>query len=367
MQNDPYARQRRSRRRRRRRRPPALLIIVLVGLAALTAAFLAARARETSPSPRGPYLIGAWTFGDTASLERALNAGALDEVSCDWLQSRADGGVIAPRLVPGFAANARDAGCRAFVTLTDYDQTSQRFDPAIAAAILSSATSRESHARTVVAWVRANHFDGVDVDWEAVKAGQRDEYSAFVRTLARHAHAEDLLVGVDVYPKTSEPGGWDGPRSQDWKQLGEAVDQFRIMTYNYSGSWSGPGPLSPPLWMDRVLTFAEAHVEPRKIVMGVGLYGRAWREGQTTDLLWRDMQRIISEEAPRRSRGASSELTLHYTRDGATHIAFFPDERAMRAKLAMLLERHPEIGGIYCWLMGQEDPAVWPLIAARLR
>ena len=53
--------------------------------------------------------------------------------------------------------------------------------------------------------------------------------------------------------------------------------------------------------------------------------------------------------------------------DGAAHVAFFPDERALRAKLAVLLERHPEIGGIYCWLMGQEDPAVWPLIAARLR
>ena len=30
--------------------------------------------------PHGPYLIGAWTFGDRVSLRRAVAAGALDEV-----------------------------------------------------------------------------------------------------------------------------------------------------------------------------------------------------------------------------------------------------------------------------------------------
>ncbi len=356
-----------ARRAKRRRRPPALAVIVLVGLVALGVAFLAANALETSPSPRGPYLIGAWSFGETASLERAVDAGALDEVSCDWLQSRPDGTVTAPRLVPGFADRARDAGCRVFVTLTDYDQASQRFDPGIAATILASPAAWRAHARTVVDWVEANGFDGVDVDWEGVKAGRRDAFSGFVEALAADAHEAGLLVGVDVYPKTSEPGGWDGPRAQDWRRLGKAVDQFRVMTYNYSGSWSGPGPLSPPAWMDRVLTFAQTRVQPLKVIMGLGFYGRSWHGGETTDLMWSDVRRIVADEAPRRSRGAARELTLHYRRDGITHIAFFPDERAVAAKLRVLLKRHPRIGGIYCWLMGQEDPAVWPLIAARLR
>ena len=354
-------------RQRRRRRPPPLLVILLVGLAALVAVFLVARAVQTGRSTRGPYLLGAWTFGNGASLDRAVKAGALDEVSCDWLQSRADGGVAAPQLDNAFVDRARRAGCRVFVTLTDYDQTSRRFDRRISAAILASPQTRRAHAAAVTGWVKAHGFDGLDVDWEALRGTQRGAFSDFVRVLAAQAHAKGLQVAVDVYPKLTEPGSWDGPRSEDWAALGKAVDQFRIMTYDYSGSWSGPGPLSPPVWVDRVLTFAQTKVAARKIIMGVGLYGRLWHGSRTTDLRWVDLQGIIAREAPRRSRGASRELVLRYRTAGQAAVAYFPDAKALAAKLRVLRQGHPHVGGIYCWLMGEEDPAVWPLIAARLR
>jgi spore germination protein len=368
MQMPPNAEQRRARRRPRRRRPPALLVILVVGLVALAVVFAVARALQKSPpSVHGRYIVGAWTFGDGADLDRAVRAGALTEVSCDWLQSRADGSLAAPRFVPGFSDRVHRAGLQAFVTLTDYDQAKLRFDGSISAAILASPQTLRAHAQLVAGWVKTNGFDGVDVDWEAVGAGRRDAFTAFVAALAAAAHADGLEVAVDVYPKLSEPGGWDGPRSQDWAALGAAVDQFRVMTYNYSGSWSGPGPLSPPAWMDRVLSFAETRVAPHKVIMGVGFYGRSWRLGKTTDLLWTDVQQIIADQAPRLRRGASRELTLHYRSGGRPVVAYFPDATAVAAKLRVLHRDHPRVGGIYCWLMGQEDPAVWPLMAARLR
>ena len=47
-------------------------------------------------------------------------------------------------------------------------------------------------------------------------------------------------------------------------------------------------------------------------------------------------------------------------------IAYFPDARAIDDKLAMMLARHPRIKGVYAWLMGQEDPAVWRVLHRRL-
>ncbi len=349
---------RRRPRRPRRRRLPALLVIVVVGLLAVAAAFALASALDDD-RPHGPYLIGAWTFGDRGSLDAAVEAGALDEVSADWLQSRADGSVVAPHLDTGFISEARRKDCRVFVTLTDYDETKGTFDPAIARAVLATAQTRRRHAAAVADWVRAHDVDGVDVDWEAVKGSRRDAFSAFVEELARRLHDDGRLIAVDVYPKTREPGGWDGPRGQDWKRLGRAVDQFRVMTYNYSGSWSGPGPLSPPDWIDRVLSFAETQVAPRRIVMGLGFYGREWRGSTTTDLVWDDITAVRAALQPRERRAASRELYLTYERDGHGHEAFFPDARAVRAKLAMLRARHPHLRGVYAWLMGQEDPRVW--------
>jgi spore germination protein YaaH len=57
---------------------------------------------------------------------------------------------------------------------------------------------------------------------------------------------------------------------------------------------------------------------------------------------------------------------LSYSRDGARHTAFFPDAKAIDAKLLMLLEQHPHIRGVYCWIMGQEDPAAWKVLRKRL-
>jgi spore germination protein len=353
------------RKPRRRRRIPALLVIVVAGVLAVAAAFALASALDDD-RPHGPYLIGAWTFGDRASLDAAVTAGAIDEVSVDWLQSRADGSVTAPRLDEGFIAEAKRRDCRVFVTLTDYDETQHTFDPAISAAILRTEQTRGRHAQTVAEWCRRNDVAGVDVDWEAVKGSRRDAFSAFVEELADRLHADDRLIAVDVYPKVKEPGAWDGPRGQDWERLGRAVDQFRVMTYNYSGSWSGPGPLSPPDWMDRVLDFAETRVAPRRIVMGLGFYGRDWQGSTTTDLTWDGVHAIRASYDPKEVRTASRELLLEYRNDGARHQAFFPDAAAIRAKARMLLSRHPHLRGVYAWQMGQEDPRAWDELARLL-
>ena len=357
---------RRSRRRRRGRRPSALFVIVVAGLVAIAGAYLIVRALDHS-RPHGPYLIGAWTFGDRGSLRRAVAANALDEISADWLRSRADGSVVAPKLDEGFLAQARQDDCKVFVTLTDYDETSKRFDHSISAAILATAASRRRHVAAVAQWAADHKVDGIDVDWEALSAGQRDSYARFIEELAARLHHDGRQIAVDVFPKTSEPGSWDIPRAQDWARLGRAVDEFRVMTYNYSGSWSGPGPLSPPSWMDRILTFAESQVDPRKIVMGLGLYGRDWRGSKTTDLVWSDVLRIRATQHPKQSRSASGELVLGYRSGGLQNIAYFPDALAIDRKLSMMLTRHAHIKGVYAWLMGQEDPAVWSVLHRRLQ
>ena len=355
----------RRRERRPRRRLPALAVIVVVGIVAVAAAFALASALDDD-RPSGPYLIGAWTFGDRASLATAVKAGALDEVSVDWLQSRADGSVAAPRLDTAFIAEAKRKDCRVFATLTDYDEATHTFDRSIPAAILETESTRRRHAAAVAAWCKDHDLAGVDVDWEALKASDRDAFSAFVEELARRLHDDGRLIAVDVVPKLREPGGWDTPRAQDWARLGRAVDQFRVMTYNYSGSWSGPGPLSPPDWIDRVLSYAESQVPPRRIVMGLGFYGRDWQGSTTKDLIWSDVQAIRVGDSPKELRTGSRELYLAYRRVGAVHQAFFPDAAAIRPKVAMMLSRHPHLRGVYAWEMGQEDPHAWRELARAL-
>ncbi len=340
-----------------------MLLVGAFALAATLALVAAALHHDHSVSPpHGPYTATGWTFGDRSSLREAAQAGGLNAVSADWLQSRADGSVVAPREVPGFLASVRARHLEPWITLTDYDQSRQRFDPSIAAAILASPRAMRRQVAAVAAWCRSRDVAGLDLDWEALTAEQRDRYSVFVGLLAAALHHDGRRLAVDVFPKTSEPGTWDAPQAQDWTRLGKSADFVNVMTYNYSGSWSGPGPLSPPAWMDAVLSFAATRIAPAKIVMGVGLYGRTWHGSQTADLTWADVQRIVARDHPRRSRDGSGELRLEYSDSGGAHVAYFPDARAVAVKLRMMLRDHPGIAGIACWQMGQADPGVWPRI-----
>jgi spore germination protein len=118
--------------------------------------------------------------------------------------------------------------------------------------------------------------------------------------------------------------------------------------------------------MDRVLTYAESQVPPRRIVMGLGFYGRDWQGSATKDLIWSDVQAIRAGDSPKEMRTGSRELYLTYHKDGAAHEAYFPDAEAIRAKVAMMLSRHPHLRGVYAWEMGQEDPGAWRELARAL-
>ena len=86
------ARHRRRRARRRRPRPSRWP----------RRSTTTGRTAPTSSAPGRSATAARWTT--------AVEAGALDEVSADWLQSRADGSVVAPRLDTDFIAAARRQG-----------------------------------------------------------------------------------------------------------------------------------------------------------------------------------------------------------------------------------------------------------------
>ena len=141
------------------------------------------------------------------------------------------------------------------------------------------------------------------------------------------------------------------------------------MTYDYSGSWSDPGPIAPPSWAKKVLTFAETCVPAAKIMMGIPFYGRGWHGDQTTDYVYSEVQALIAAVHPTVKRHSSSrEATFQYVdAEGTDHLVFFQDRPALAAKLQMLRNSHPNIAGIAIWRMGGEPPKFWNEIARQLR
>ena len=322
------------------------------------------------PGPRhgGPYRVCAWSRGDQDSLIAATAAGAVDEVDFDWYRSLPDGGVEADSENVALVSAVQQQGIATLATITNYSTQKRSFDPALAHKILHSPELQDRQATEMIALCDARGYAGIDLDWEALRAADRDRFSAFVETLAARLHDEDLILSMAAAPKFFEPGRWDSQKAQDYARLGAAVDEFKIMTYAVNGPWSGPGPQMPLSWADMVLTFAESVMPPEKVYLGVPFYGFDWGGGSTTAVHATDVSALRHAYKNQRTRDASSrEAVIHYTDDaGADHTVYYMDRKALQAKLAWLRTQHPRIAGIAIWEAKDEDPRFWDVIVAEL-
>src|SRR5665647_1540597 len=205
-------------RRARLRRQRLLALLLLAGALALVVVLLftvgpfAAHLDRPGKPPLGylraplggrQYRVSAWTLGSVASL----------------------------------VAAARESGLNIFATVTNTKDAGGTFSRGVAAAILASPELRRRFIDNLVTLVEDKGYDGIDLDWEALKAADRERFSSLVEELAAALHGKLRFLSIAVTPKTSEPGQWDNQIFADWDRIGKAVDEFKIMTYSYSGSW----------------------------------------------------------------------------------------------------------------------------------
>jgi spore germination protein len=327
-----------------------------------------AGAASSPPPGARRYKVCAWSRGSSASLARAVAANAIDEVDLDWYHSLANGSLRAEGQNMALVRRAQKAGVAVFATVTNRTSHQAAFDGAIAASILATRASRDAHVARLVALCIAKRFDGIDMDWEELKAADRARFTAFIRKLAAKLHANGKGLSIAVYPKTSEPGDYDAQKAEDYKAIGAVVDEFKVMTYAYSGPWSKPGPQMPLSWAKQVLAFARSKVPAVKVYMGLPFFGFDWQGSSADYVLWKDVAAAEGEYGGSAGRDAASgEAILRYSgAGGAAHTAYYQDRAAVRTKLKWMKAKEPTIAGVAIWVMGGEDPGFWKVIAAEL-
>lgn len=340
-----------------------------ISLAALmmSSAALNGCASTPTPQPR-THQVSAWLPGDVGEAGHAsfqANLKTLDEINFFWYVLTGEGTINA---LPGaeddrLIRTARQAKLRIVPTVMN------SFDPNRVDAVIGDPARRAAHVQDLVNLVLQNNYDGLEIDYEGLHADARDSFSAFIEELAAALRQQKRILAIAVHPKTDPEGGWDGARSQDWVRLGRAVDEFKVMTYDYHWSTSTAGPISPPEWIDQVLSLAEQLVSPDKVWMGMPFYGYVWQENNGLGLTWKEMERRarLYNVQPTRDE-ASAEMTFSYTTaQGEVFTAYYNDATSISTKLDVLIEKHPHIAGVCIWRLGDEDPAIWAEIQNRLK
>jgi spore germination protein YaaH len=206
---------------------------------------------------------------------------------------------------------AHAAGTRVVLSVSRFAWSPWQIEAA--RSLLDRPAHRSQLIRELVVEVARRGIDGVNLDFEPVPVGQRDNFTRLVRGLRR---ALDAARPPDrpAYQLTYDSTGYYS--SYDVAALGRpgAADAVYIMGYHYRGTWSRTAGSNAPMGgsrydvVDTVRAFRKL-VPASRIILGVPLYGHAWPTatgglhartiGGGYDVLYRDAVGVAAEHGIR--------------------------------------------------------------------
>ena len=150
-------------------------------------------------------------------------------------------------------------------------------------AIVASPAAQANFVAQVKAFLLANSYDGVDLDWEFPTAGEKTAFTGLVQALrtsfntAPNAHPEWLISGAYSWTPYFA-------NNYDLPALTPLIDFFNVMTYDAHGSWSAHSGHNAPLgaaagdpdavsMQTAINYFTSRGVPTSKINYGLAFYG----------------------------------------------------------------------------------------------
>lgn len=362
----PNAKDLRAQRRASRRgvvTGSGFLILLLLGAVAL----LVTVPRMLPSNKPETLVVGSLPFWNLTNGPKVVTANrdSFNEVS-PWIYGLARNGQIVAQ-VPERAeetaagmAELRKSGIRIVPTIANVTNGRWAYEPV--ADILHDPAAMDRHVNDIVALVLRENYAGIDIDYEDLRGSDRDAFSTFVTNLGDALHAENKILSVAVFAKTSDEGDDQRNVAQDYAAIGDAVDEVRLMAYDYHWSASAPGPVAPITWVREVLDYAKTEIAAEKIVLGVPVAGFDWVEGQGEPVSWlQSYGRTRAYNATLQYDRLSQSPSFRYTDEqGRAHEVWFENAESTTAKLEAA--KSAGIGGVYLWMFGDEDDRTWTTV-----
>lgn len=307
----------------------------------------------------------AYTFISSWVLENTLPF--LSEVSVFSYGFTEDGKLVEPAMDDVWMIQmALQNGTRPILVLTPLTELGY-FDNGLISAIVRNPAGIDALIENLLEVMAEKSYRGLNIDFEYVKAEDRELFTEFVRTCTERMHTAGYLVSVALAPKTSaeQPGVlYEGI---DYHALGAIADYVFVMTYEWGYTYGPPMAVAPLHMVRRVIEYAVSEIPPEKISMGIPNYGYDWPlpyvRGTTK------AQSIGNIEAVRIAIEQGAEIQFdetakspyfHYESDGIRHEVWFEDVRSLRGKFDLIKEFG--LRGAGYWQLMQWFRANWLLL-----
>ncbi len=266
--------------------------------------------------------------------------------------------------------------------------------------LMAQRKKRQAHVKEIVALVKKYNVDGIDIDYEAKTAETRPYFSAFLNELSTelHKNKKQLICTVEArtppdsrYATTSKEILARVEYANDYKAIGKACDQVRIMAYDQStddaklviqNKQSGGlyTPVADIEWVKKVIVVAMWDIPAKKLVIGVPTYGSKYEiiTNGTSTLTRRigSMNFNYADELAKSVgvtpiRNVAGEVSFMYSTSTDTegkslgsykqYLVWYSDAKAIedKVKLAKLYK----LAGVAVFKVdGGNDPRLWDVL-----
>lgn len=159
---------------------------------------------------------------------------------------------------------------------------SNSFDPVLTYEALKDFETRQKIIVQLLHFSQMYQLQGINFDIENVKQEHGSLVTQLMREATPYLHEAGLVVSMDITFYAGENNNWSSFYERN--KLAGIVDYLIIMAYDeHSGSSPVAGSVSSLPWVEKNLQNLLKEVPKEKLILGVPLYTRLWKEQQKED------------------------------------------------------------------------------------
>jgi spore germination protein len=297
-------------------------------------------------------------------------------------------------------AEARKKKIKIYPSILSYPQTAtEQYDVYL---LMAQKVKRKAHIADIVALVKKNKYDGIDIDYENKIAEIRPYFSVFLTDLAKALHKEGKKLICTVEARTPPESKFATTSkeilsrieySNDYKTIGAVCDQVRIMAYDQGGddlhlvnqntaNGNAYKPVADIEWVKKVITLAMWDIPAKKLVLGVPTYGYKYeilpatatspqRYSRIGSMNWNYADELVRSLTMMPTRNSAGELSFTYaTTTGVNgedlgglkqYLVWYSDAGAIADKIR--IAKLYKLGGVAVFKVdGGNDPNLWNVL-----
>lgn len=285
----------------------------------------------------------AYPFINTWVLDNTLPF--LSELSVFSYGFTPDGELVPPAIDDVWMVDeALENGVLPILTLTPLGRDG-RFNNNLISAIVQNPPARENLINNLLEVMGEKLYKGLDIDFEYIKAEDRDLFTEFVRECTERMHSMGYKVSVALAPKTSAVQRGLLYEGKDYRALGEIADNVLVMTYEWGYTYGPPMAVAPLNMVRKVIEYAVTEIPAYKIGMGMPNYGYDWalpyQRGVTKARTIGNVEAVriaVNQGVQIQFDEIAQTPYFRYEMDGVQHEVWFEDVRSIQKKFDLIKE-----------------------------